>query len=405
MATVKLVDNKSSEWLAHRFYVLGQFDMCFNIVEQILRKSPDNAEALSMKGSVLRARGQIDDALNCFQTAYNLDSENVRHVLEIAKCLYFVGRFQQSLKILSDLPRSTKGNIWEVYHLLGQNQLKLRKLDDAIESFESALDADYRIETVLELLTVYETKDDRKGIQSLVNEALKHYSTNPALRRRIGKIELRLARYDNATNHFKASLARDPHDCQSYLYSGSIAHEHARGDRAMELYRRAFPGLSSSPALWNNVGLCLQVRLKPEAVLACCKRATFYAPFEAVPLVNMGLIFLELGMYCSAAIVLKRARALDIGCPSVNQGLAIALMNVGEYAEAMAILKNELQKSCTIDAAINLAICAYRAGKNEEALAAFRTFRKLLAEEPAHESSYPVRGVLAPMFAELERPE
>jgi tetratricopeptide (TPR) repeat protein len=117
----------------------------------------------------------------------------------------------------------------------------------------------------------------------------------------------------------------------------------------------------------------------------------------------MGLIFLELGMYCSAAIVLKRARALDISCTGVNQGLALALMNVGEFEDAITILKNELQKCCSIDVAINLAICNYRAQKKEDALTAFRMFMKLLSEEPAFEASYPVRNVIVPMFAELEK--
>jgi predicted Zn-dependent protease len=121
MLQARLLDNKPSEWLAHRFYVPGQFDMCLSVVEQILRKVPENAEALSLKGSVLRTKGQIEEALGCFQTAYDVDSENIRHPLEIAKCLFFLGRCQQSLKILQDVEQAGHGNAWEVSHLLGQS--------------------------------------------------------------------------------------------------------------------------------------------------------------------------------------------------------------------------------------------------------------------------------------------
>ena len=164
MQKIKLLDNNSSEWLAHRFYVLGQFDMCMTVVEQILRRNPDNPEALSLKGNVLRSKGQVDEALNCFQNAFYLDSENVRHSLEIAKCLYALGRFPQALKILRDLESTPEGNIWEVFHIIGLCCKKMRKMDDAIDSFQNALDTDLRIETFLELINIYESQHDSSAL-------------------------------------------------------------------------------------------------------------------------------------------------------------------------------------------------------------------------------------------------
>lgn len=404
MQKVKLLDNKPSEWLAHRFYVLGQYDMCMTVVEQILRKNPDNPEALTLKGNVLCSKGQVDEALNCFQNAFYLDTENMRHSLEIAKCLYFLGRFPQALKILRELESTPEGNVWEVFHLIGLCSKRIRKIDDAIDSFQNALDTDLRIETFLELINIYESQHDTSALNGILSEAMKYHSNNAILRRRIGKLEISQKHFSKALSHINFAISRDPNDSLSYLLAGSIEQENLHIDDALNYYRKAFLGLSNSPALWNNVALCLQVRSRREAVVACCRRAMFYAPFEAMPLANMGLVYLEMGLYCSAAIVLKKARNLDIGAIPAIEGLAIALMNLGEYNEAISIFKSELQKSPSHQTLINLAICYYRAGRMQEASSAFEKFMKIINDEPALEANYPVKDILIPMFSENKAP-
>ena len=400
MQKVRLLDNKPSEWLAHRFYVLGQFDMCLTVVEQILRKNPDNPEALSLKGNVLRTKGNIDEALSCFQNAFYLDTENVRHSLEIAKCLYFLGRFQQSLKILKDLEATPEGNIWDVFQLIGLCSMKLRKLDEAEEAFQNALDADLRVETFLELINVYEMQHDKEALTNIISEAMKYHSNNAVLRRRIGKIKISQKHFKKALSSLKAAIRRDENDSMSYLLAGSIEQENMHNDEALSYYRKAFLGLSNSPALWNNVALCIQVRSRREAVIACCKRAMFFAPFEALPLTNMGLVFLEMGLYCSAAIVLRRARSLDSTTQNSAEGLAIALMNLGEYKEATQLLQHELTTKNEHGLLINLAICLYRSGKKSESRQIFAKYLQAIHEEPALDSTYPLQSVLIPLFNE-----
>lgn len=400
MQKIKLLDDKPSEWLAHRFYVLGQFDMCMTVVEQILRINPDNPEALSLKGNVLRSKGQVDEALNCFQNAFYLDTENVRHSLEIAKCLYFLGRFPQALKILRELESTPEGNIWEVFQLIGLCCKRLRKIDDAIDSFQNALDTDLRIETFLELINIYESQHDSSGLNGIITEAMKYHSNNAVLRRRIGKLEISQRQFSKALSHIQFALQRDPNDSLSDLLAGSIEQENLHIDKALDYYRKAFQGISNSPALWNNVALCIQVRSRREAVVACCRRAMFFAPFESMPLTNMGLVYLEMGLYCSAAIVLRKARNLDISVSQATEGLAIALMNLGEYEEAITLFKSDLQKNSNHQTLINLAICYYRSGKMQEAKSNFDRFMRIVNDEPALEASYPIKDVLVPMFSD-----
>lgn len=401
LSTVRLIDNKPSEWLAHRFFVLGQYDMCVNIVNQILRRSPDNAEALNLKGCVLRTKGHIEEALGCFQTAAEFDTNNIRHSLEIAKCLFFLGRFQHSLTILQQIQESEEGNIWEVYHLSGQNYAKLRKFDEAIDEYQNALDTDFRIETVLELMNIYESKKEYEDMDSLIQEALQHHPTNSTLHKRIGKYRLSRSDFEGALNQFEASYKRDESDFQSMLLAGAIQQDQQHQEEAIQLYRRSFQGLANNPALWNNVSMCINAKNKTEASIACCKKATFCAPFEALPLANLGLNYLDLKLYCSAAVALKRANALDPGIEGVSEGLAVALMNIGDYIGAGKIYAKEIQKKKTHRLLINAAICFLQANKTKEAKNLFSAFSRIIQEEPAIETLYPYSDVLVPMFAKI----
>ena len=399
MQSVRLLENKPSEWLAHRFYVIGQYEMCLNIVEQILRKAPDNAEALSLKGSVLRSKGDIDEALNCFQSAHNLDSENTRYLLDIAKCLHFLGRYQQSLKVLDQFEGTDDRNTWEVCQLIGLNMLRLKKIDEAKNAFQEALDIDYRLETVLDLINIYENEKNSKELEAIFVEALKYHENNPILRKRLAKMELRAKKYDSALTDFKFVCSKDPKDHQSMLCAAAIEQENQKNDAAMTLYRRAFVDVSVSAALWNNVALCLQARSRKEAVITCCRRAMFYAPFESLPVANMGLVFLDMGMFCSAAIALKRAKTMDPANQAASVGLAVALMNIGDYKEAVSILKKEWQRQRekkeqrsrrNHGLLINMALALYRDDKKDDAKKVFEEFQKVIDQEPAFESLYPI---------------
>jgi Bardet-Biedl syndrome 4 protein len=253
----------------------------------------------------------------------------------------------------------------------------------------------------MELLAILDSRGDSSALANLLPEAGNIHGNNAVFRRCVGRLGVRHRHFEAALANFVHAGTRNPNDWQSFLYMAAIEQENQRGDRALIYYRRAFQGLPNSPALWNNVGLCIQVRSRREAVVACYQKASFLAPFESAPLINMGLVFLEMGMYCSAAIVLRRAVALDPAAELAQEGLAIALMNLQEFNEAVAIFEAELKKRTNHSLLINLAICHARAGKATAAKALFQAFMKLIKDEPTLESLYPIPGVLAPMFASL----
>lgn len=395
LPSIKLIDDKPTDWLTHRFYILGQYDLCLSVSTQILKNNSENSEALAMKGSVLRTKGRIDEALSCFQQANIIDPNNTRHIIEIAKCLYLLGRFQQSLSKLNQLKKQNEGNIWEVYHLIGQNYCRLKTYDKATDAFEEALDADFRIETVIELINVFETLKDSKSLKSLFSESLKRYPNSSILNRRIGKIYMSQKHFHKAAEYFKIAYERDPNDFDSLLLSGSINQELSNSSKAISMYRKAYQGLKNSPMLWNNVSLCISTNNKLEASISCCKKAIYCSQFEAIPLANMGLAFLELKMYCSAAVALKRALKFDSHIKDVSEGLGLSYMNLEDYHHAEKYLKKSIGDDSLKShrSIVNLAICYYRSNKLSEAQKMYSKFKEIIQDEPSIGTLYPVEDL------------
>ena len=97
-------------------------------------------------------------------------------------------------------------------------------------------------------------------------------------------------------------------------------------DWESSLYRYKVAGISESPILWNNVGLCFYHRKKIIMALSCLKRAVYLNPFEPRINYNLGLLNLIVGQYASAFIFLKAAVSLSNGQDSnMFSTLAISL--------------------------------------------------------------------------------
>lgn len=395
MNYVRIIDKKPSVWLAHRFYVIEQFDLCLNVVDQTLRKNPDNPEALNLKGCVLRTKGKIDEALGCFQSAAFMDSNNIRHQIELIKCLFLLGRYNQSLSMLKNLESTRGGNTWEVHHLIGQCEYRLNRLGDAIDSFQNALDADERIETILELFDVYEKLSDKQSIEALIKESLVKHSTNASLHYKIGRYFVSQNQLNDAFPKFSFSFDKDNLNFLAALFCGAIIQVNTDVTRSMNYYRQAFIGVPRSTALWNNVGLCLYRNNKIDSTVACCKKITSVTPFDAIPFANLGLTFLNMKMFCSAAIFLRKAYSLNPNLGSVSEGLAIALMNLGKFDAALHLFQFDLKNDFDWRLVINAAICYVLSNQYAKGL---ELYQRLMESEHALEVDPLLKGDIDQLF-------
>ncbi|XP_031365466.1 Bardet-Biedl syndrome 4 protein homolog isoform X2 [Apis dorsata] len=77
---------ESNNWLLHRHYTRHEYKTCKILIDQELIKSNGyNEYANYLKGLILRREGKIQDSLNYFQAAYNVNSTNINNVKQIAK--------------------------------------------------------------------------------------------------------------------------------------------------------------------------------------------------------------------------------------------------------------------------------------------------------------------------------
>lgn len=398
---VKLLDKNPSVWLAHRFFVLEQYTTCLEIIEQTLKRTPDNPEALSLKGNVLLTLGRVDEALNFFDSASFIEPGNLTHQVEKVRCFVLLGRYYEALKQIEHINSAGGGNDWEVYHLAGQAYLKLKKYDDAVENFSNALDADVRLETILELFTAYEKQKNDSDIEYLIEEAEQSHGMNPLFQFRVASYYMRRKQYQRAQKLFEKIYEKDPEMYMAMLNNGSIQQFQMKDKRALSCYRRAYQGLPNSPALWNNVSLLINER-SPFAAALCVRKALSCTPFEGVALLNLGNIQLEQKMWCSAVLSLKRALRASPSTNGIRSSLGLALMNSGHPESAIKFFTKELQDNRSHQLLANTAICYVRLGNNAEAIPLFTEFFKAVEDEPLIGESYPL-PLLKNLFAFISK--
>jgi len=99
-------------------------------------------------------------------------------------------------------------------------------------------------------------------------------------------------------------------------------------------------------------------------------------------------------MYCSAAIVLKKARKVNPKSNIINLGLGIALMNLEQFDEAIKIFTKSLSDSEPDHRILmNLAICYYRAEQIDLSRQTFQQLMSIIKKEPLIEKNCNNRNI------------
>lgn len=127
----------------HLFAYEGKLTIALQKIDQALRISPTNTEALVIKGRVLFHSDRTEEALRCFDRAISIDSACGEAFLERARILYAVR--QENKKALREVRRALAraGRArWvkvEALRLQGHILAALEQDDQAIASYRAAL--------------------------------------------------------------------------------------------------------------------------------------------------------------------------------------------------------------------------------------------------------------------------
>ncbi|XP_039305695.1 Bardet-Biedl syndrome 4 protein homolog isoform X2 [Solenopsis invicta] len=298
---------ESRNWLLHRHYTRHEYSACKLLIEQELTKSNGHEYANYLKGLIFRKEGKIQDSLDCFQTAYNVNSTNIDNVKQIAKSLLIMGSHKRAIDAYMEAEKISVLPDWEIYHGLGEAYVKSNQSQEGRKHFKRSTELTKNELPNIDLARLYLSDD-------MIPEARNAYTTtlngNPQsidAATELGLLYLRIGDTQRAFQQFGAALAHSPNCVKAILPMAYVMQNHREYDVALSKYKIAAQTIPESSILWNNIGMCLYAKQKYVAAISSLKRAHYLSPMSCIPSCNLGIVFLTTGQPASAAIYLCAA--------------------------------------------------------------------------------------------------
>ncbi|KAF3428310.1 hypothetical protein E2986_05335 [Frieseomelitta varia] len=354
---------ESKNWLLHRHYTRHEYKTCKILIDQELTKSNGHSEyANYLKGLILRREGKIQDSLNCFQAAYNINSTNVNNMKQIAKSLKYLSTFynifynvfiyllmlfdslimgnhKHAVDVFLEAEKILKTPDWEIYFNLGECYTKLNQLHEAKKYLRRSIELTKNELPYILLARTYLLEDNVTEAQNAYTAALSQNPESIDAATELGLLYLKIGDVQRAFQQFGTAIAHSPNYTKAMLPIAYIIQNHQEYDVALSKYKLAAQSIPESYILWNNIGMCFYGKQKYVAAISCLKRAHYLNSMAFLPAYNLGMVFLTTGQPASAAIYLCAAVSADSKNPMPYLLLGLALKRLDDLEGAEKVLQ------------------------------------------------------------------
>lgn len=182
--------------------ILTQYDASILTLNEIIKQDPQNAEAYFMLGTNLKAMGQLDRAINAFQTATEFDAKlvdawiSLGNIFEEKKDKAALNFYQNAVNID---PKNSRAKHALAFYYQNQNQI-----DKALQLYGEI------------------TTQDPAYVDAYLNAGIIYLERN---------------QLDKAYENFNIMVGVDPKDWTGYHYRGVINYERKKYAEAMADFR------------------------------------------------------------------------------------------------------------------------------------------------------------------------
>lgn len=239
----------------------GQVDKAVGLYSAVLRKRPDEFDALHMLGVLEYQRGRLPEALRLITAALRNRAGSVEAWSNLGLVLHAQGDYAKALDGF-DRALALKPDHAEVLNNRGTTLNCLGRHDDALESFARAvaLRPDYLF------------------------ARFNHGSTL-----------LGLGRFAEALASFEATLARAPNHADTLCHRGNVLLKLNRIDEAFASYTQALALAPDHPLILQNHAVALRHLGRPRDALASAEKALRTRPDYAPAQFERAVALLALG--------------------------------------------------------------------------------------------------------------
>jgi tetratricopeptide (TPR) repeat protein len=320
--------------LGHALWVKGQLDEAIACFQKAIALDPKYAIAHTNLGNALCGKGQLDEAIACYHKAIALDPKDATPHYNLGTALKAKGQLDEAIacfqKVIALDPKYA-----QAHNNLG-NALKAKgQVEEAIACFQKAIALKPKLapaHTNLGHALFDKGQLDeaiacfQKAIALDPKGATAHYNLGNAL---CGKGQL-----DEAIACWRTAIVLDPKYAAAHCNLGAALHGKGKVDEAITCYRKAIALDPKLAQAHNNLGNALKAKGQLDEAIACYHKAIALDPKYAKAHNNLGVALIAKGQLDEAIACYHKAIALDPMDAQAHGALGQALLQQGRYAEA-----------------------------------------------------------------------
>ncbi|HSL17054.1 MAG TPA: tetratricopeptide repeat protein [Methylomirabilota bacterium] len=323
----------------------GQYEDALTSLDVMLERDPENLAALSLKGNVYIATGDLDRAEDTFRRCLEIDPANSDVVVGLSRVEAMRGRHERVIE-LARVGRGTRSPFGIFDAIEAQALVALGREEEADALLAAALAEKPDDE---DILSSYAERLIRKGEDTEAEVAL------------------------------KKAVAKSPFHKRARRMLGELLQKNGRPQEAVEVYEEMLRIQPADAEVHFAIGSIL-LNSDPNAALPYLEEACRLAPSRVFFLTSLGIAYLRDGRMSEAEATLQRAIALSPDDPGVRNNLGIVLVQTRRYEEAIQELGSLLERHPDFTPARNnLAIALADSG---DPVRGEREARQAIAEDP-----------------------
>ena len=335
-AAAPAADSREALARATRLHQAGRLEEAQGIYLRVLKREPENADALSLMGLLAHQAGRNDVAAELLGKALAVRPRFANAHLNLGNVLRAegdlegaVGHFREAAGIEPGFPGA--------HNNLGLALNELGRATEAIPCFEAALRLDRRfadahngLGLALQALGRLDEARDRYQ-QALSLDANFHEAHN-----NLGTILNEKGEYEEALACFEKALSVAPDFADARVNLGAALQELGRTEEAIEAYTKALAARPEDAALHSALGAALMEAGEPGRAEAAFEQALAFDPADADVLINLGNARQGQGDAAAAIGEYERALAIRPGYAAAHRNIAIANLSRGDHDAAQA---------------------------------------------------------------------
>lgn len=312
----------------------AQRDKAITLLHQALQIKQHHVYYNSL-GSVLKAQGKMDDAIEAYTKALSLNPRDAVIHHNLGNVLHEKGNIPEAIEAYTKA-LSFNPNYFDAYYHLGIALYENHQISDAIEAFYKAVPlSPHHADLYYNLGIALQSSDKMDEAIEAYTKALSLNPHHVDAYNNLGVSLHHKGHMDQAIKVFIKTLSLNPHYADAYYNLGNVLQSQKKFTHAIEAFTKA---LSLNPEYvdaYNNLGVTLKAQGKADQAIEAYTKALSLNPNHA-------------GVYNNLATALKSQDKIDAAIEAYTKALSLA----PQYVDAYNNLGNALYDKGAIDEAL-----------------------------------------------------